>query len=52
MNELERCTICGLIPHTDYTVKISCKPLWEGYWSEEVEKIFKTKDDGMILSFI
>ncbi|XP_052060796.1 uncharacterized protein LOC127701053 isoform X1 [Mytilus californianus] len=45
LGDINRTTICNLVPNTEYTVKIACKPFWDGYWSDEVETTIKLDDD-------
>lgn len=46
LGDVNRKTICNLVPNTEYTVKIACKPFWDGFWSDEVETTIKLDDDG------
>ncbi|XP_076113282.1 leukemia inhibitory factor receptor-like isoform X1 [Mytilus galloprovincialis] len=45
LGDVNRKTICNLVPNTEYTVKIACKPFWDGFWSDEVETTIKLDDD-------
>ena len=46
MDDVEETTICHLVPNTEYTIKIACKPVWDGFWSDEVETTITLDEDG------
>lgn len=45
LDDVTEKTICDLVPNTEYTIKIACKPLWDGFWSDEVETTIKLDED-------
>lgn len=45
LDDVQEKTICDLVPNTEYTIKLACRPLWDGFWSEEVQTIIKLDQD-------